>query len=143
MKSIFMWICLIILSLSLNAEEISLFSSKGKAVAYIDTNEELTIYLWAGTPVAYLSEDSAGGYHIYGFNGKHLGWFIKGILRDHRGDVACGVKDVMNTTQFEPFKGFKNFKPFKAFKVFSPFRPNFTNSFGQISCDFLLKTGSK
>ncbi len=35
----------------------------------------LTIYLWGGKPVAYLSAESDDGFHVYGFNGKHLGWF--------------------------------------------------------------------
>ncbi len=50
------------------AREITLFDSKGEAIAYIDTSDELTIYLWDGDPVAYLYDD-----HVYGFNGKHLG----------------------------------------------------------------------
>ena len=54
-----------------DGDEISLFNSEGKPVAYIA--EELTIYLWSGKPVAYLDEDSSGGFHVYGFNGKHLG----------------------------------------------------------------------
>ena len=43
------------------------FDSKGTAVAYFDDDE--TLYLWSGKPVAYMDEDS-----LFGFNGKHLGW---------------------------------------------------------------------
>ena len=123
-------------------DEVSLFSGSGDAVAYIALSDELTIYLWSGKPVAYLSEDSSGGYHVYGFNGKHLGWFVGGIIRDHKGDAACALKEAMNSTNFEPFKAFKQFKPFKAFKEFAPFRPSFSNSFGQIPCQFLLASGA-
>ncbi len=59
-------------------EEVTLFNSAGKADAYIAIDDELTIYLWSGKPVAYLENDTEGGYHVYGFNGKHLGWFVKG-----------------------------------------------------------------
>jgi len=52
------------------AEEISLYDYKGDAVAYIDTDNDMTIYLWEGKPVAYLKANKS----IYGFNGKHLGW---------------------------------------------------------------------
>src|SRR5712691_954357 len=84
-------------------DEISLFDPSGKATAYIA--EELTIYLWSGKPVAYLSEDAAGGFHIYGFNGKHLGWFIGGVVRDHKGKAVGAVTDVFATAPgFEPFK---------------------------------------
>jgi hypothetical protein len=124
-------------------DEVSLFSGSGDASAYIALSEEMTIYLWSGKPVAYLSTDDNGGYHIYGFNGKHLGWFISGIIRDHQGSAACGTKDVMKSTKFEPFKAFKEFKPFKAFKEFAPSRPAFSNSFGQTPCKFLMASGGE
>lgn len=54
------------------AQETTLFDSRGRAAAYIA--EDLTIYMWSGKPVAYLDRDSGGGFHVYGFNGKHLGW---------------------------------------------------------------------
>jgi hypothetical protein len=40
------------------AEEISLFNAQGAASAYIDTDDDLTIYLWSGKPVAYLDDGS-------------------------------------------------------------------------------------
>ena len=39
---------LFLLPVSVLANEISLYNSKGAAVAYIDTEDELNIYLWAG-----------------------------------------------------------------------------------------------
>ena len=65
--------------------------------ACIATPDELTIHRWSGKPVAYLNSDSAGGCNVSGFNGMHLGWFVKGIIWDHLGDVWCAVKDRMNT----------------------------------------------
>lgn len=50
-------------------EEITLFETSGQPTAYIAT-EDMTIFLWTGEPVAYFIKNS-----IYGFNGKHLGWF--------------------------------------------------------------------
>jgi 4-fold beta flower protein len=37
-----------------HAAKVSLFDASGEAVAYIDTDDELTIYLWSGKPVAYI-----------------------------------------------------------------------------------------
>lgn len=37
------------------AKQITLFDSDGDAIAYIDTNDDLTIYLWSGKPVAFSS----------------------------------------------------------------------------------------
>ncbi len=123
--------------------EITLFNGAGNAEAYIALDDEMTIYLWSGKPVAYLTKDSEGGYNVYGFNGKHLGWFVKGALWDHDGNAACAVKEVLGTTAFESFKNFKEFKPFKAFTEFAPFRKFFSNRFGDTPCKFLLSEGGK
>lgn len=92
-----------------NMEE-TLFDVNGKPVAYIAHTDGQTIYLWGGEPVAYLDSDN-----IYGFNGKHLGWYEVGIVRDHDGCVVGFNKDAANVyVQFEPFKSCKKYKPLKA-----------------------------
>src|SRR5947207_2555031 len=91
-------------------DEISLFSGKGKAVAYIAIDDEMTIYFWGGKPVAYLEPDKKGsGFHIYGFNGKHLGWFVQGVIWSHDGDAACAVKERLKSTEYEPYKSYKEY----------------------------------
>lgn len=110
--------------------EISLFDRNGAAAAYIADDQ--TIYLWSGKPVAYLTPDSAGGAHVYGFNGKHLGWFVDGVVHDRNGAVSCAVKEAVPTTQFEPFKAFKAFQPFKSFTEFAPFRPFLTKTWAEL-----------
>jgi len=97
----------------------TLFDKDGNPVAYIEIEDENTIYLWDGTPVAYLYSEN-----IYGFNGKHLGWFGDGVIRNHEGE-KCGFtgSNVPVATKLEPFKSFKQFKPFKSFKEFAPFKP--------------------
>ncbi|UPT67952.1 MAG: hypothetical protein M0D57_04630 [Sphingobacteriales bacterium JAD_PAG50586_3] len=105
--------------------EETLYDSKGNAVAYIAYNDSATIYLWNGTPVAYLEGDKT----IYGYNGKHLGWYEDGIVRNLRGEKAGFNKAALPVfAKFEPFKSFKKFKPFKAFKQFAKFKPFY--SFG-------------
>ena len=122
------------------ADETSLFSGNGAAVAYIAIDDELTIYLWDGKPVASLQNDGSD-FDVYGFNGKHLGWFARGVIWDHNGYASCATKERLNTAQFEPFKSFKQFKPFKAFTEFAPARPSFSNSFGNFPCALLLGSG--
>lgn len=123
-------------------EEVSLFNGTGKPVAYIALTEEMTIYLWSGKPVAYLTEDSGRGYHVYGFNGKHLGWFVKGVIRDHDGNAACATKEVVRYAEYEPYKSYKEYKPYKSYKEYAPYRPYFSNSFGDLPCRFLLAAGA-
>ena len=121
-------------------DEISLFNSKGIATAYIDT-DDLTIYLWDGKPVAYLSK-SNGEFNIYGFNGKHLGWFIKGIVRDHDGDAVASTKEATNNyKEYEPYKGFKEYKPYKSYKEYAPYKPYFSTSWSKTNFKLFLLQG--
>jgi hypothetical protein len=53
-----------------NDDEVTLFDQRGEATAYIALNDELTIYLWNGKPVAYLDRESGDDFHVYGFNGN-------------------------------------------------------------------------
>ena len=124
-------------------DEISLFNGYGKPVAYIAIDDELTIYLWSGKPVAYLDTDNDEGYHVYGFNGKHIGWFVDGVIRDHKGNASCAVKELMKSTEYEPYKSYKQYKPYKSYKQYAPYRPHFPNSFGEKPCQFLLGEGGK
>lgn len=59
-----------------------LYDKEGEAVAYIASDYEATIYLWEGAPSAYLFEEA----HIYGINGRHLGWFKGEVMYNNDGD---------------------------------------------------------
>lgn len=126
-------------------DEVSLFDGNGKAQAYIAVDDEMTIYMWSGKPVAYLKKGTGNdGYNVYGFNGKHLGWFTHGAIYGHDGKASCATAQVMASgTQTQPFKSFKQFKPFKAFTEYAPFQPYLAAKFGDTSCNFLLSEGAK
>ena len=59
-----------------------LYDKNGDAVAYFAMDYEGIIYLWDGLPVAYLYDAE----HVYGINGRHLGWFKDDILFNHAGE---------------------------------------------------------
>ena len=149
MKGILL-LCLVLLAVSFKFaaaqdDETALYSSNGIPVAYITLergDENPVIYMWSGKPVAYLSSASGVGLSVYGFNGKHLGWFVKGVMRDHDGDAACGVRSSVNSPKVEPFKAFKQFKPFKAFKQFEPARPSFSQKWSPTTCSVFLFEGA-
>ncbi len=118
----------------------SLLDKNGNAVAYIDYNDDNTIYLWNGTPVAYLDSENK----IYGFNGKHLGWFEDGILWNHNGYKSGFNKNSVPVfAKFEPFKTFKQFKPFKAFKEFSKVKPFKSSTVSDESLEQFLTNGKR
>ena len=60
--------------------EKTLYNANGEPVAYISGAPTKPIYLWDGHAVAYLYD-----YHVYGFNGLHLGWFLDNIVYDSEG----------------------------------------------------------
>jgi len=100
--------------------ETTLFGRNGEPIAYIAHQEGNTIYTFAGKPCAYIDDSN----NIYGFNGKHLGWFEDDFVWDHQGYRIGFIESTCPVfTQFEPFKGFKEFKPFKGFKQFTPLKP--------------------
>jgi hypothetical protein len=62
--------------------EQTLFDGSGKPVAYICTDYQQTIFLWDGRSAAYLYEDQ----HVYGINGRHLGWYVDGVVYTNEGE---------------------------------------------------------
>jgi hypothetical protein len=76
----------------LSKMEKTLYNAEGEPVAYISDSLTKAIYLWDGHPVAYLCN-----YHVYGFNGRHLGWYIDGMVYDADGkgigftSTSCAV----------------------------------------------------
>lgn len=125
-------------------DEITLFDSNGKATAYIDVKDEMIIYLWNGHPVAYLvpADDR---FSIYGFNGKHLGWFDNGIIRDHKGFGVGFVKGAVSNVQtdLEPLKKLKKLTPLKSLQKLEPLKPIDKRKFSDMPLKIFLGIGSK
>ena len=92
--------------------EITIYDKKGNPCAYIATDDDHTIYLFNGQPVAYIA-----GENIYGFNGKHLGWFKRRVTYDRNG-LRIGFTKIIcpSPTQVEPKKSAKKVKPVKSAK---------------------------
>lgn len=129
-----------LVSLTYAQSEISLFNSDGEATTYIDT-DDATIYLWEGKPVAYLHK-KGGAYHIYGFNGEHLRWFVDGIVRDHEGNAVGVTESATNMyTGYESYKGYKEQKPYKDHREYAPYQPYFSNSWSSINLSGFLIQG--
>lgn len=143
MKKIFLFLLLITSACTALAEEISLFNSRGEPVAYIDTDDEdCTIYMWNGYPVAYLTTTSDDDFSIYGFNGKHLGWYADGIVRDHQGYAVGFAKGAISKyTQYESYKSYKQYKPYKSYKQYAPYKPYYKSTFSNESLSLFLKRG--
>jgi len=119
--------------------EVSLFDKNGDAIAYID--DDYTIYQWDGTPLAYMYKGDED-WHVYGFNGKHLGWFCGAIIYDKKGKR---VSSPFNTkSKMLPFKSIKHITPFKTMREFEPFtKPKLSDDWGDTMLETFLKAGEK
>jgi hypothetical protein len=118
--------------------ETALYDSTGTPVAYIA--DDLTIFLWSGKPVAYLYRGNRGT-DVYGFNGKHLGWFEKGYVRDDDGDATCGLKSVIRSPKLEPIKSLKELKPLKSLRELPPLKPTSSLEWADTPCKIALALG--
>lgn len=98
----------------------TLFETDGKPVAYIDYEDDSTIFLWNGEPVAYLDTNNC----IYGFNGKHLGWFENGIIWNLEGERnGYNKKTLPVYAKYEPYKSYKKYKPYRSYKEYAKRMP--------------------
>jgi len=102
--------------------EITIYDKKGKTCAYIATDDTNTIYLFNGKPVAYIDDEN-----IYGFNGKHLGWFKRKRVMYDREGLRIGFTSIScsSHTLVEPEKSAKKVKPVKSAKAAVPEQPDF------------------
>ncbi len=146
MKKLFLLLCLVLCSvLQGQAKEITLFNSDGEAVAYIDDSDsDLPIYMWDGTPVAYLAPSNSDYYHVYGFNGLHLGWYERGVVRDNDGYVVGFQQGAMSkSTRYEPYKCYKKSKPYKYSPKYPPSKAYNKSSFSYASLALFLLKGKR
>jgi hypothetical protein len=121
---------------------VHLVNASGVATAYIA--DDLTIYLWSGEPVAYLHDDRLhSGLDVFGFNGKHLGWLIAGVLHDHLGAAVGAFAEVFaDTAQAAMPKSLKSVKPMKSLKRIPPMRPRLSTMWSALTLQQFLRRGT-
>lgn len=88
------------------------YNCDGQPIAY--TEDDIHIFLFTGEPVAYIY-----GNAVYGYNGRHYGWFEQGWIRDLHG--AC-VFFTENATGSGPIKPMKQMRPMKYMKYMKPMK---------------------
>jgi len=111
--------------------QITFYNSQGHPTAY--TEDEVHIYLFSGQPVAYIDDSS-----VYAYNGRHLGRFEDGWIRDNQGNCVFFTEDASGgpmkpMKSMRPMKGMKSMKPMKSMKQMKPMRPMNTSSWSELS----------
>lgn len=108
----------------------------GKPIAYI-ANDNETIYLWDGHAVAYLYNDKA-----YGFNGRHLGWFIGGIIYDLQGlKIGFVGNKCPSVKSISPIKSVKHVKSIKSVRSVPNVRPVLSIGYSDRDFEAFLESG--
>ncbi|MCH2042721.1 MAG: hypothetical protein MK212_01155 [Saprospiraceae bacterium] len=122
MKKLF---CISILYLTFitigTAQQTTLYNQTNHSIAYIDYEEEATIFLWDGTPVAFLNEDD-DYLQIIGFNGKLLGWYKDGHVYDKAGKVV-GSRHKRRISGITPRAGMKRMQRITPIRPIVPISP--------------------
>lgn len=133
------WVCATLLLMPSigHALQLSLYDTRGYAVAYLDTDQQMTVYLWDGQPVAYVD-----GQSLYGFNGRHLGWLKNRVVVDHDGYAVGFTESVIRRrTRVERIKGLKQLTPLKALPQLEPMEPLQAGGWSDVPLDVFLSMG--
>ncbi len=144
MKALFFTIFILLsFNESIKAQQITLFDNNGEARAYIDFDEEATIFFWDGTPAAFLEQDG-GDICVIGFNGNFMGWYEDGIIYDKKG-YAVGAREgaISMMTKMERMKGMQKMIPMRPMTPMSPMQPMWKNSWSSTSLTEFLYFGKK
>ncbi len=138
-----LFLFLAVLSHCALAQQVSLYDSEGEAVAYIDYEEDATIYLWNGSPVAFIAKDGSD-VCIFGFDRSFLGWYENGVVYDKEGYTVGSRKDALNMFyRMEPFKGFAKLAPLRPITPFTPLKPFWKNQWSDATLTEFLYLGGK
>ncbi len=114
--------------------EITLYERDGHPVAYIADDSEHSIYTWDGHAVCYIIDDK-----IFGWKGRHIGWFYQGIIYDIHGyRVGYTEQTCPSCTYIAPVKYVKFVKYVKYVRYVPYMRPMFSMNQANISlADFV------
>lgn len=116
----------------------TLYDTDGNPIAYINWDDNNTIFLWNGVPVAYLYKADL----IYGFNGSHLGWYSNGIVWNINGQMAGFNKQTCPVLRkLEPLKSLRQLKPLKALRQLPYRKPIFYRAKSNESLSQILARG--
>ena len=128
---------------SLLSQELTLYDRQGEAIAYVDFHEDATIFLWDGTPVAFLEE---GGQErgVFGFNATFLGWYEDGVVYDKEGYmVGASENELAVMPKLEPIKGLPQLVPIQPITPLPPLQPLLKMSWSSLSLLEFLSDGKQ
>lgn len=148
MRGYFLLLLLIISISSLSAQQVSLYDRQGRVSAYIDYTQERTIFMWNGTPVAFMEKDGKD-LAIFGLMLFFLGWYADGVIYDKAGFIVGVEKEVEGAlsipinVKVEPIKGVQKVTPVYPVTPITPFQPILRSSWSDTTLSDFLYVGKK
>ncbi len=124
---------LLLLSTGANATEVDLYDMSGRAVAYIDGDQSLTIFTWQGQPAAYLVEGCGQAcMYVYNRQGRHIGFIEQGVMFDLVGEAVGSVYGGLNMIYHAPpSKGTQRQANVRLFRSAPRSKPIFSNQISE------------
>ena len=117
--------------------ETTLYDGHGHPIAYIADDDEHSIYLWSGPAVAYIVDEN-----LFGWNGRHLGWFVDGVLYNLKGYRVGSVRNKCSHAVYEGHAKYaKYIKHAKHARYAASARPTLKLSYSNEDLSGLLKQG--
>ncbi|WP_421778299.1 4-fold beta flower protein [Ferruginivarius sediminum] len=110
----------------------TLYNSFGKAVAYIDDDQE-SVFLYSGKPVAWLS-----GHDVFSYSGRYVGWCQDGWFYDRSGKPAFFTDNARGgpakpARAARPARGARGARPARGAREARPARPARSLSWSPVS----------
>lgn len=100
---------------------IAFHNQRGRAIAYI-AEDGASIYLFRGTPVAYIANGK-----LYAYSGRFLGWFENGWFydRDNRPalfSARASGGPLKPLRALKPLRGIRSIRPIRGVRELTPLR---------------------
>lgn len=111
---------------------LTFYDRHGQAIAYL-SDDGKSIYLYSGSPVAWLSKDS-----VYSYSGRFLGWLENDWIIDTTGHYAFFSEKSTGgparpARQARPARGARGARPARGAREARPARPAKSISWSEIS----------
>ena len=91
--------------------ETNIYDTHNRPRIYLADDGDQSFYTWDGHAVACLA-----GEHVFGWKGRHIGWFVEGILYDDKGfrigftSATCPADTYTEPAKYTKFSKLERFR---------------------------------
>ena len=108
--------------------EITFYNRTGHPQTYLSTENDNSFYTWDGHAVAYLHEDK-----VYGWRGKHIGWYIDGVIYDLKGYRVGSTREKCSYSVYSEDSKYSKYSRYSRYSRYSPYsKPSLSSMYASI-----------